>query len=240
MPVPHPTQPQLRRTLLRDTAFHLLRDAIVTGTLAPGERLRDTELEHWLGVSRTPIREALARLEQAGLVHTVPGRSTVVAPLNPRQVHDAQLVVSAMHELAVREATPHLGPTHHNAMRTANHQLAAALEAGDPDAAIAADDAFHSVAVSAAANHAITAVLDQFTPLLRRVERLRFSALTGRDSVAQHDHILNLCTQGDAENAARATRTNWNTLRPLLDLPTTPAPHQHADDEGHRVTHPTT
>src|SRR4030095_13709489 len=59
-----------RPSSLRDYAYRELRDAIVNGELAPGERLRDPELEQWLGVSRTPIREAIARLETAGLVQT--------------------------------------------------------------------------------------------------------------------------------------------------------------------------
>ena len=66
MPVPQISGAPARE-LLRDNVYASLRDAIVDGTLAPGERLRDTEIEAWLGVSRTPIREALLRLERAGL-----------------------------------------------------------------------------------------------------------------------------------------------------------------------------
>ena len=73
MPVPD-EQGKHSRSLLREQAYVSLRDAIISGTFAPGEKLRDPELENWLGVSRTPIREALARLEAAGLVHTLPGR----------------------------------------------------------------------------------------------------------------------------------------------------------------------
>ncbi len=69
------------RALLRDDVHARLRDAIVDGTLAPGEQLRDVELAERLGVSRTPVREALLELARAGLVTATPGRSTVVAPL---------------------------------------------------------------------------------------------------------------------------------------------------------------
>ena len=69
MPVPRP-DPSHCPASLRDYAYDALRSAIVDGTLAPGEKLRDAELESWLGVSRTPIREAIARLETAGLVRT--------------------------------------------------------------------------------------------------------------------------------------------------------------------------
>ena len=78
MPLPVAHAP-LARGLLRDDVYRRLREAIVDGTLAPGEQLRDGELATWLGVSRTPVREALLRLQQAGLVTATPGRSTTVA-----------------------------------------------------------------------------------------------------------------------------------------------------------------
>ena len=74
MPVP-PLAGVHKRPLLRDNVFESLRNAIVDGTFEPGERLKDTELEAWLGVSRTPIREALLRLERAGLVIALPGKA---------------------------------------------------------------------------------------------------------------------------------------------------------------------
>jgi DNA-binding GntR family transcriptional regulator len=205
------------KSLLRDEAYRAIRDAIVDGTLAPGERLNDAELTAWLGISRTPVREALARLEQSGLVQTKPGRSTIVSPVDARETRAAQSVAAAMHELAVREAVPVLSSAELGAMRAANRRFAAALRAADVEDALAADDAFHEVAVAASANTLIRTVLEQVTPVLRRVERLRFSSLAGRGSVAQHDTIIALCAAGDAEQAALAVRVNWQTLAPLLD-----------------------
>lgn len=202
-----------KRQLLRDDAFTAIRSAIVDGTLEPGERLVDAELSEWLGVSRTPIREALARLDAAGLVQTQPGRYTIVSPLDTRSMKDAQAVTAAMHELAVREAVPALTPAHFTAMRSANRRFTTALETGDIDGAIGADDEFHGVAVDVCANAAIRAVLDQYTPLLRRMERARFGSMSGRSSVAQHDAIVDLAVRGDAEGAAVQARLNWLTLQ---------------------------
>src|ERR1043165_1588084 len=98
MPVPS-LQPPVARALLRDDVYRRVRDAIVDGTLAPGEQLRDQELAAWLGVSRTPVREALLRLQQAGLVAALPGRSTTVASLDSGAARDAQAVVAQMHRL---------------------------------------------------------------------------------------------------------------------------------------------
>ncbi|OZM75387.1 GntR family transcriptional regulator [Pseudonocardia sp. MH-G8] len=211
MPVPVAGASE-QRQLLRDSVFVRIRDAIIEGTLEPGERLLDGELSGWLGVSRTPIREALARLESAGLVATKPGRYTIVSPIDARTVADAQAVTAAMNELAVRTAVPLLTGADLAAMREANDAFDAALRAGEVAAAIAADDAFHRVAVDRAGNDAVRSVLDQYTPVLRRVERIRFASLRGRDSVAQHARIIDLAAAGDADAAAVEARRNWLTL----------------------------
>lgn len=147
---------------------------------------------------------------------TEPGRSTYVSSLDVRVVRDAQSVVASMHQLAVREAVSQLTAEDCARMRTAHRRFAAALRRGDVDAALEADDHLHDIPVAAAANQAIKTVLEQFTPVLRRVERLRFSSLSGRSSVALHDTLIDLCETGDAA-AATVSWETWQTLEPLLD-----------------------
>jgi DNA-binding GntR family transcriptional regulator len=213
MPIPRGA-PAIDRRLLREDVYRRLRDAIVDGTLAPGEQLRDEELTAWLGVSRTPVREALLRLAEAGLVVARPGRSTTVSSLDLLAVRDARDVVAAMHEVAVREAVGSLTLTEADieAMRDANRRFRTALEAGDVEAALRADDDLHGVPVAVAANRALIAVLEQFTPVLRRAERLRFSSLGGRASLARHDELIRLCAAGDSEKAAMVAFDIWHTL----------------------------
>lgn len=227
MPLPGRASAE-RPKSLRDYAYTQLRDAIVSGELAPGERLRDPELEQWLGVSRTPIREAIARLETAGLVQTRRAKQTVVAPLDTRTALAAQRIAASLHELAVRDAVPQLTEADLDAMRDANARFAEALRADDVDAAIAADDEFHAVAVQASANPLLPGLLEQVTPLLRRLERARFASLAGRGSVADHERIIALCVAGRADEAAAATHDNWSTLGRLL--------HLDDDDEAHSPT----
>ncbi|TYL52813.1 GntR family transcriptional regulator [Agromyces mariniharenae] len=224
--MPLPSARAERPTSLRDYAYRELRDAIVSGQLAPGERLRDPELEAWLGVSRTPIREAIARLETAGLVHTRRAKQTVVAPLDTRTALAAQRIAASLHELAVREAVPQLTEADLDAMRDANERFADALRAEDVDAAIVADDEFHDVAVRASANPLLPGLLEQVTPLLRRLERARFGSLAGRGSVGDHDRIIELCAAGLSDEAGEAARENWSTLGRLLHL------EAHDDDEA--------
>src|SRR5579863_2381139 len=87
---------------LRQRVYEALRDAIVCGDLAPDQRLRDHELAAHLGVSRTPVREALQRLEDEGLVATAPRASTRVTPLDARAAREAFPVVATLHALAAR------------------------------------------------------------------------------------------------------------------------------------------
>ena len=123
----------------------------MSGKLAPGERLRDGDLAQWLGVSRTPVREAWpGSSTPAGAHAAVP--QTWSARSTPAR-RSRRTVVAAMHELAVREAVPQLTAADLDAMRAANARFAAAIDADDVDAAVAADDDFHGVPVRARANH---------------------------------------------------------------------------------------
>ncbi|MGD8150752.1 GntR family transcriptional regulator [Ornithinimicrobium sp. Y1694] len=213
MPVPA-SRSVVGRTLLRDRAYEVLRDAIVDGTLAPGEQLREAELQEWIGVSRTPIREALMRLERSGLVVTRPGRSTTVVPLDDARVHDAVPVVAAMHALAARLAAPKLTSAQLERMRAANEEFADALARGDVDAALAADDVLHDVVIEAATNAALRDTLEQYSPLLRRAERARFRdpAATTVLSSDLHDQLIDALAAGDAERAAIAALATWESL----------------------------
>lgn len=211
MPIPQ-NAPTIDRRLLRDDVYHRLRDAIVDGTLAPGEQLRDVDLAAWLGVSRTPVREALLRLAESGLVAAQPGRSTTVTSLTARGIREARDVVAAMHQLAVREAVDSLTEADLNAMGAANVRFRKAIQDGDIEAALAADDELHAVPVTVASNRALSTVLDQFTPVLRRAERLRFSSVDASASADRHDELIQACADRDVERAERIAAGTWSTL----------------------------
>jgi DNA-binding GntR family transcriptional regulator len=216
MPVPS-RKAETSRTLLRDQAYVRLRDAILDGTLEPGEQLKDAEIADWLGLSRTPIREALARLEEYGLVETAPNRYTRVTPLSAGDALDAFTVVAALHSLAASLGVPRVEESELATMRKANEDFAAALRANHVDRALAADDRFHAVLVQASANREIARSLERLMPKVRRLERARFGSLAGRRSIEQHDQIVVLCASGQAEAAAQAVRENWLSLGALID-----------------------
>jgi DNA-binding GntR family transcriptional regulator len=195
----------------------MLRDAIVSGELAPGSVIRDGELAEGVGLSRTPVREALARLVEEGLVETKPHSWTRVTPLVLREVRDALVVVRAMHEVAVRLAVPLMTDRHHVLMRAANERFAAALEKGDVQGALDADDAFHDVPIAVLGNRVIAVTIERQLPLIRRLERLRFGSLLGRRSIRWHDQLIDASEEGDVESAVAITTRIWSALLANLE-----------------------
>lgn len=211
MPIPTDS-PAPQRRLLRDDVYRSIRDAIVRGQLAPGEQLRDQELGAWLQVSRTPVREALQRLAQAGLVVAEPGRMTRVAPEDPALILAARQIAAELHGLAIDLAFPALDEVALNEMEQANDRLSAALAAGDAEAAIAADDDFHEVALTRSANPLIPDHLEVVTATLRRAEFLHFESVKGSTSPEQHTEIIAAVRAGEHAHAVALTKANWSTI----------------------------
>ena len=216
MPVPDLPIP-LERDLLRDRAYATIRDAIVDGTLAPGERLKDQELCAWLGLSRTPVRDALNRLEQEGLVETAPQRFTQVAPLYRREARDAFPVVAAVHALAAELAIAHLTEKDFKALRAANRRFAEALRDNRVDPPWPRTTPSTRSSSTSRANGEIPRVLDRLMPRVRRLERMRFGSLAGRDSVRQHDRIIAAAAAADVPKTSALVRENWLSLGTLID-----------------------
>jgi len=210
MPIPSGTS-GVDRSLLRDDVFKRLRDAIVDGTFKPGEQLKDGELADWLGVSRTPVREALLRLGTSGLVVAIPGRSTTVTAIDATAAADARDVIASMHSLAVRQMAGRLSDDDLDRMRVANRRFAAAVAADDVEGALDADEELHRIPVAALGNQALESVLEHFDPLVRRAERQRFGS-DGNTSVEHHEKLIDLLATGDAEQAAAVAFDIWHSL----------------------------
>jgi DNA-binding GntR family transcriptional regulator len=211
MPVPEHRE-TVDRHLLRETAYEKLCEAIVDGTFAPGEPLHDGELCGWLGLSRTPVRDALSRLREEGLVEMAPQRFTRVAAMSVRDVHEVVPLLAAVHGLATEVAVPRLGRVEIRDLRIHNEAYLAALRAGDAARAYREDERFHDVFVDTCGNPEVGRVLAGLTPRLHRVESLSQGSLPGRRSVAQHEALITRAETGDAPGAASAARANWMTL----------------------------
>ena len=207
----------MRRTLLRDTAYEAIRDAIVRADIPPGAAVSNAAVAEQLGLSRAPVRDALARLADEGLVETKPQSYTRVTRLVLKEVQDAAAVVRAMHELATRTAVPLLTAGDVGAMREASGRFAAATRAGDVDAAMDSDDELHGVLVGVSGNRAVAATIERYTPLIRRLERRQFSSARARRSVQLHHELIAACAAGDTEQAIQVTAQIWRSLENLAD-----------------------
>ncbi|OXS36228.1 GntR family transcriptional regulator [Streptomyces sp. XY006] len=205
------------RTLLRDRAYAAIRDAIVAGELEPGAVVRDADLAERLGLSRAPVREAFSRLVDEGLLESKPQSYTRVTPLVAADVRDAAAVVGALHELVTRTAVPRLTEADLAVMRAANERFAAAVRAGDVDAALRADDDLHEVLVQASGNRAAAATVARYTPLIRRLERRRFGEGGNCRSAGLHERLIDACAAGDTAEAVRVTAEIWRGLEELAD-----------------------
>lgn len=216
MPVPD-HQAAVDRHLLRDTAYLKLCEAIVDGTLAPGEPLHDPELCAWLGLSRTPVRDALSRLRDEGLVEMAAQRFTRVATLEVRDVREVVPLLASVHALATELAAPRLDKRDVAVLREHNEAFFIALRKHDGPAAYEADERFHDVFVSRCEIEEIGRVVARLTPRLHRVECLVCSPLPGGRSVAQHQAVITAVEKGDAPRAAAAARENWTTFGAVLE-----------------------
>jgi DNA-binding GntR family transcriptional regulator len=208
-----PLDRPVARRLLSEEVFHRLRDSIVRGELAPGEKVKDAELAERLGLSRTPVREALARLVDSGLVEAKPGVYTRITTLNRRDVENALAVLRSLDHLAMETGVPQLTEDDLERMRRANHDFAQAVTADDPDAALDADDRFHAVPLAAAGNPVLSRVVEQLHPQIHRILYRKFGTLLGgRNTVEHHERLLALCIRGDARAAADLSARHWSQL----------------------------
>lgn len=207
---------KIDRISLREHVYSLIQQAIVSRELQPGQRIRDIDLAAQFGVSRTPVREALQRLEDEGLVEMLSGALTRVVPLDMQAAQDAFPVVAVLHALATRLAVGQLTEDDVVALRRANDNLIIALDANNVTDALQADDMFHHIFVRVANNHEIHHTLKYLMPKVRRLEYAQFSSLAGHTSVLQHQDIIAACEQGSPELAAKLAEQNWLSLGQLI------------------------
>jgi DNA-binding GntR family transcriptional regulator len=206
---------QILRTSLRDQVYRQLRNAIINLELEPGERVSDKRLAEEFGVSRTPVREALKRLEDEGLIISSPGSETKVSPVDNRQSRDAFTVVAALHELAARLAIPHLTYEQAVHMEGINNDFELAIKNAKQLEAIQLDDLFHEVILAASYNPEISVALERLMPKIRRLELLKFNAIDGMNSVKQH-HAIIQSVKNRKNDLPELLKQNWLSLSSQL------------------------
>ena len=208
MPIPQ-TQ-ILNRTFIRNEVYESLRQWIVCGDLEPGEKLKDKELAAQLGVSRTPVREALRKLEDEGLVETAANRWTKVAPIALKDAECIYPIIQKLEELALTLAFAKISAQHIQHMQNANNRLEAALKSNDSQAAMQADEKFHRVLIDAADNSELRNILEQLKTKYQRIEVAYFSdADLLLASFEEHQMLIEALKEKNLEAANKALASNW-------------------------------
>ena len=144
---------------LRDVVFNTLREAILRGDLRPGERLMELQLAAKLGVSRTPIREAIRMLEQEGLAVTMPRKGAEVAGMTLKDMEDALEIREALDDLAVRIACDKITDEQLKHLTDVKEQFEQSTKTGDVKKIAHADVNFHDVIYEATGNVKLVTIL---------------------------------------------------------------------------------
>ncbi|KRC42969.1 hypothetical protein ASE15_03130 [Oerskovia sp. Root22] len=189
------------RRLVRDDVFDGILGLILDGTLAPGERINDADVEAWLGASRTPVRDAIARLERKRLVEIVPQRYTRVAPLDTERLRQHLEVLRPMFLLAVEEATSRLTAEDKAVLRECRARLGS--EATAQEILVVARTVGH-VWIDRLANKHVSQLVHSlgFLVMLHFVQNPR--ELIGVETPTPLDRLVDAGINGNTEDALTA------------------------------------
>ncbi|MCI9416793.1 MAG: GntR family transcriptional regulator [Eubacterium sp.] len=145
---------------LRDVVFHTLREAILKGDLKPGERLMELQLAAKLGVSRTPIREAIRMLQQEGLAITVPRKGAEVAGIEQKDMEDVLQIREALEILAVQLACDNISAAQIEDLEKNVAEFEEVVKTKDIKSIAESDIAFHDIIFEAASNPRLVMILN--------------------------------------------------------------------------------
>ena len=194
---------------LRDVVFNTLRQAILKGELKPGERLMEIQLAKRLGVSRTPVREAIRKLELEGLVLMIPRKGAEVAEITVKDLEDVLQVRTALEELAVKDACANITDMQLEELKKANEEFKRALEGDNLMDCGKADMKFHEIIYDATNNRRLIQILNN---LREQMYRYRMEYLKDRNMypvlLKEHEAIREALNEHDRERAGMAIRVH--------------------------------
>lgn len=189
---------------LRDVVFNTLRQAILRGELKPGERLMEIQLANKLGVSRTPIREAIRKLELEGLVIMIPRKGAEVADITEKSLRDVLEVRKALEELAVQLACDKITEEEIEDLKKAAEEFKKILKSKDITEIAEADVRFHDVIFMATDNQKLIQLLNN---LREQMYRFRVEYLKNEEVypqlIAEHEEIIEHIARKEKEKASK-------------------------------------
>lgn len=183
---------------LRDVVFKTLREAILKGNLAPGERLMEIQLANQLGVSRTPIREAIRKLELEGLVIMIPRRGAEVARITEKDLKDVLEVRASLEELAISLACERISELSVEALKEALKSFKAAINEGDVTKIAQSDVDFHDIIFAATDNARLIQIVNNLREQMYRYRLEYLKDYTTHDRLyKEHEEIVRAIANRD-------------------------------------------
>ena len=208
MPIIEPVP--LEKTLMRDDVYQNLKSWIVQGTLEPEEKLRDIDLANQLGVSRTPVREALRRLEDEGLVETKQNAWTRVSKVDVSLASRIYPILRLLEPLALELSVPSIRSKDFKRMRKLNAEVKNALEAGDGKLAALHDTDFHEAFISRCGNPELIQVIRNLKTNHIRLEIAYWrGGKNALESVNEHERLIAALEKQDSKAAKLALEQNF-------------------------------
>lgn len=194
---------------LRDVVFNTLRRAIITGEFAPGERLMEISLANRLGVSRTPVREAIRKLELEGLVIMIPRKGAQVAKITEKSLRDVIEIRCVLEEFAASLACERITEEGKEKLKQAHWQFVEAVRTNDIINIVEKDENFHDVIFQAACNDRLITIINNLREQFYRY-RMEYVKDIEQHSVlvTEHERLLHAIFNQDSETAKQIMRTH--------------------------------
>jgi DNA-binding GntR family transcriptional regulator len=198
---------------LTEKAYQAISVAIANLEFKPGEALKQDHLARWLSISRTPVREALRRLEQDGMIQTMPGRGLVVTELTIKDVEDMLEMLRLMDAHAAYLAAQRRTPEQAERLAEVARDLLAAAEQHNVEAWSIADKPYHEIVLAASGNQLLRQSIQD---VRRRLHRITINSTTRPERLlaCTHEHlkVAEAIVQGDAEAAAQLMRAHIDAM----------------------------
>jgi len=202
---------------LRELVLEAIREAIKNGTLQPRERLMEIQLADDLGVSRTPVREALRKLEQEGFIVMVPRKGAYVSDLSMKDVADVFEIRAALDGLAGGLAAERITEEELELMERMLVEKGEAINQNDIDKLVEADTKFHEAMYMASRNERLSTIISN---LREQIQRFRLTSLSvpGRreDSLKEHRQILEAIQARDIQLARQLAQEHIENAETVL------------------------
>ncbi|WP_024832717.1 GntR family transcriptional regulator [Ruminiclostridium josui] len=194
---------------LREVIFNSLREAIIIGELRPGERLMEVQLAEKMGVSRTPVREAIRKLELEGLVDMIPRKGAHVAELSIKDIMDVLEVRASLDGLATSLAAERITDDELRELKHINGQFASYIEKENLNGSIKKDVEFHDIIYKASRNDKLISIINN---LREQVQRFRVIYLkeynNSKNLIKEHNDIYEAVSSRSVENARNIAKTH--------------------------------